>query len=67
MSYHMGCTEEDTEMHKAVNEAQGVYNAQGKREWVKCAGKTLMPHLHMQMVMEKADAARAEQEQSEEM
>jgi hypothetical protein len=67
MAYHLGRTEEDTEMQKAVDEAQGVYNAQGKREWVEWAGKTLMLRLHVQMVMEKADAARAEQEALEEM
>jgi hypothetical protein len=67
MSYCLGCTEEDAEMQKAVDEVQGVYKAQGKREWVEWAGKTLMPCLHVQMVMEKADVVRAEQEQLEEM
>jgi hypothetical protein len=67
MSYHLGCTEEDTEVKKAVDEAQGYYDVQEKREWVKWAGKMLMPCLHTQMAMEKVDAARAEQEELEKM
>jgi hypothetical protein len=34
MSYRLGCMEEDAKTQKAVDEAQGVHNAQGKREWV---------------------------------
>jgi hypothetical protein len=79
MSYQLSCTEDDAEVKKAVDDVQGVYNAQGiydaqgvydvhgKREWVKWAGKTLMPRLHVQMAMEQADAMRAEQEELEEM
>jgi hypothetical protein len=67
MSYHLGCTEDDVDVKKAVDEVQEYYNAQEKREWVEWAGKTLMPHLHAQIAMEKADAARAEQEDLEEM
>jgi hypothetical protein len=62
MSYHLGRTEEDTEVKKAVDEAQAYFNVQDKREWVEWAGKTLMPCLHAQMAMEKADAERAEQD-----
>jgi hypothetical protein len=47
--------EDDTEVKKAVDEAQGYYDAQEKREWVQWAGKTLMPRLHVQMVMERVD------------
>jgi hypothetical protein len=54
-------------MKKVVDEAQGYYDAQDKREWVEWAGKTLMPQLHAQIAMEKVDAARAEQEELEEM
>jgi hypothetical protein len=54
--------EEDAEVKKAVDEAQGVYDAHGKREWVEWAGKTLMPRMHMQMAMERADAERVEQD-----
>jgi hypothetical protein len=62
MSYHLSCTEDDTKVKKAVDEAQGIYDVHGKREWVKWAGKTLMPHMHVQIVMEKADEMRAEQD-----
>jgi hypothetical protein len=31
-------------------------------EWVDCAGKIPMLHLHVQIVMEKADTVRVEQE-----
>jgi hypothetical protein len=55
MSYRLGHTEEDTEVKRAVDEVQEYYNAQEKREWVEWAGKTLMPHLHAQIAMEKAD------------
>jgi hypothetical protein len=67
MSYRLGCTEEDAEVQNAVDDMQGYFNAQEKREWVEWAGKTLMPRLHVQIAMEKADAARAEQEELEEM
>jgi hypothetical protein len=54
-------------VQKAVDKAQGYFNAQEKREWVEWAGKTLMPRLDAQIVIEKADTARAEQEELEEM
>jgi hypothetical protein len=63
----LGRTEDDVDVKKAVDEAQVYYNAQEKREWVEWAGKILMPRLHAQMVMEQADAMRAEQEELEEM
>jgi hypothetical protein len=62
MSYRLGRTEDDIDMKKAVDEAEAYYNAQEKREWVKWAGKTLMPWLHAQIVMEKTDTARVEQD-----
>jgi hypothetical protein len=62
MSYHLECTEEDAEVKKVVDEVQARYDAQNKREWVKWAGKILMPHLRAQMVMERADTERAEQD-----
>jgi hypothetical protein len=34
MSYCLGRMEDDAEMKKAVDEAQGIYDTQGKREWV---------------------------------
>jgi hypothetical protein len=67
MSYCLGCTEDDVDMKKAVDKVQEYCNAQDKREWVEWAGKILMPRLHMQMAMEKADMMRAEQEELEEM
>jgi hypothetical protein len=67
MSYRLGLTEEDTEVKKVVDEAQAYYDVQEKREWVEWAGKTLMPHLHAQMAMEKVDVVRVEQEELEEM
>jgi hypothetical protein len=67
MSYHLGCTEDDVDVKNAVDEAQKYYDAQEKREWVKWAGKVIMPRLHAQMAMEQADAMRAEQEELEEM
>jgi hypothetical protein len=67
MSYHLECTEEDAKVKKAVDKAQAYYDAQDKREWVKWAGKMLMPHLHVQIAMEKVDMARVEQESLEEM
>jgi hypothetical protein len=66
MSYHLSRTEDDTEVKKAVDEVQGVYNVRGKREWVEWVGKTLMPRLHTQIEMERADAMRAEQDVIEE-
>jgi hypothetical protein len=66
MSYHLECTEEDTEVKKAVDEAQAHYDAQNKREWVEWAGKILMLRLHAQMAMERADAERAEQDAMDE-
>jgi hypothetical protein len=59
--------EDDAEVKKAVDEVQEYYDAQDKREWVNWAGKILMPRLHVQVVMEKADAARVEQEKIEEI
>jgi hypothetical protein len=50
--YHLGCTEEDAEVKKVVDEVQGYYDVQEKREWVEWAGKTLMPRLHTQIAME---------------
>jgi hypothetical protein len=66
MSYHLSRTEDDAEVKKAVDKAQGVYDVHGKREWVEWAGKTLMPWLHAQIAMERADAMRAEQDAMEE-
>jgi hypothetical protein len=54
--------EDDAEVKKAVDEAQGVFDMQGKRQWVEWAGKTLMSRLHMQMAMEKADVEWVEQD-----
>jgi hypothetical protein len=62
MSYNLERTEEDAEVKKAVDEVQGVYDAHGKREWVEWVGKMLMPHMHVQMVMERADVERVEQD-----
>jgi hypothetical protein len=67
MSYQLGCTEDDTEVKKAVDEVQEYYNVQEKRERVEWAGKILMPCLHVQVAMEKADAVRAEQEEIKEL
>jgi hypothetical protein len=67
MSYHLSHTEDDAKVKKAVNKVQGVYDVHGKREWVEWVGKTLMPCLHTQIVMERADEMRAEQEALEEM
>jgi hypothetical protein len=66
MSYTLSRTEDDAEVKTAVDEAQGVYDVRGKREWVEWAGKTLMPRLHAQIEMERADAMRAEQDTIEE-
>jgi hypothetical protein len=46
---------------------QEYYNAQDRRDWVKWVGKILMPRLHAQIAMEKADAVRVEQEEAEEI
>jgi hypothetical protein len=35
MSYHLSHTEDDAEVKKAVDEAQGVYDTHGKQEWVE--------------------------------
>jgi hypothetical protein len=67
MSYWLGHTEDDAKVNKALDEMQEYYNAQEKREWVEWVGKMLIPWLHAQIVMEKADVARAEQEKLEEM
>jgi hypothetical protein len=67
MLYRLVCTEEDAEVKKVVDEAQEYFDTQEKREWVKWARKTLMPQLHVQIAMEKADEMRAEQEALEEM
>jgi hypothetical protein len=66
MSYCLARTEDDAEVKKAVDEAQGVYDAHGKQEWVEWAGKTLMPRMHVQIAMEKADEMRAEQDAMDE-
>jgi hypothetical protein len=66
MSYHLGCTEDDVDVNKAVNEAQAYYDVQNKREWVEWVGKMLMPRLHAQIAMERADAERAEQDTMDE-
>jgi hypothetical protein len=55
MSYHLEHTEEDTEVKKAVDKVQVYYDMQNKREWVEWASKILMPRLHAQMAMERAD------------
>jgi hypothetical protein len=44
--------EDDVNVKKVVDEAQEYYDVQDKREWVEWAGKTLMPHLHVQIAME---------------
>jgi hypothetical protein len=67
MSYRLGRTEDDPDVMKAVDEAQDYYNMQEKREWVKWAGKILMPRLHAQIAMEKVDVVRVEQEEVKEM
>jgi hypothetical protein len=60
MSYRLGCTEDNINVKKVIDEAQEYYNVQEKREWVEWVGKILMPWLHVQMAMEKADVMRAE-------
>jgi hypothetical protein len=40
---------------------------QEKREWVEWVGKILIPWLHVQIAMEKVDAARAEQDAMKEV
>jgi hypothetical protein len=67
MSYRLGCTEDDAEVKNTVNEVQGYYNVQDRRDWVEWAGKILMPCLHVQIAMEKADAERVEQEEIKEI
>jgi hypothetical protein len=67
MSYYLSCTEDDAEVKKAIDEVQGVYDAHGKWEWVEWAGKTLMPRLHVQIAIERANEMRVEQEALEEM
>jgi hypothetical protein len=66
MLYRLACTEDDTEVKKAIDEVQGVYDLHGKREWVEWAGKTLMLWLHAQIEMERADTMRVEQDAIEE-
>jgi hypothetical protein len=39
MSYQLGCTEDDAEVKKAVDEVQEYYDVQEKREWVDWVGK----------------------------
>jgi hypothetical protein len=65
MSYHLGCTEDNVDMKKAVNEAQGSHDAQDKREWVEWAGKTLMPWLYTQIARAEQDAMDDLQRQQE--
>jgi hypothetical protein len=65
MSYWLGRIEDDTKVSKAVDEVQEYHDAQDKKEWVEWVGKVLMLHLHAQIVMEKADMVRAEQEEVE--
>jgi hypothetical protein len=67
MSYQLGYMKDDAEVSKAVDEAQEYYNMQDRRDWVEWAGKILMPRLHAQIAMERADAARVEQEEAKEM
>jgi hypothetical protein len=43
MSFHLGHTEDNADVKKALNKAQEYYNVQEKRKWVEWAGKTLMP------------------------
>jgi hypothetical protein len=52
----LGHTEDDVDIKKVVSEVQTYYNAQEKREWVKWAGKILMPRLHAQMAMAESVA-----------
>jgi hypothetical protein len=61
MSYRLRCTEDD------ADKAQEYYDAQDRREWVEWVGKILMLCLHVQIAIEKADTARAEQEDVEEL
>jgi hypothetical protein len=65
MSYRLGRTEDDVDLKKAV--VRRKHTTMRKREWVKWAGKILMPQLHAQMAMEQVDVMRAEQEELEEM
>jgi hypothetical protein len=58
--------EDDAKVKKAVDEMQAFYNKHGKQEWVEWAGKMLLPRLHMQIEMERADVIRVEQDAIEE-
>jgi hypothetical protein len=51
--------EDDVDMKKAVDNMQEYYDAQDMRHWAKWAEKTLMPHLHAQIAIEKVDTVRA--------
>jgi hypothetical protein len=62
MSYRLAQIEDDAEVKKAVVEAQAIYDKHGKWEWVEWAGKMLLPGLHAQIEMERADVMRAEQD-----
>jgi hypothetical protein len=62
MSYCLGCTEDDIDVKKAVDEVQEYYNMQDKRDWVEWGGKTLMFHLHVQIAIDKMDVEWAEQD-----
>jgi hypothetical protein len=66
MSYRLGCTKDNPEVKKVVEEAQAVYDKHGKQEWVEWAGKTLMPRLHVQIEIDRANVMRAEQDVMEE-
>jgi hypothetical protein len=66
MSYHLARTEDNAKVKKAINEVQGVFDTHGKREWVEWVGKMLMPHLHMQIAMERVDEMRVEQDTMDE-
>jgi hypothetical protein len=35
MAYYLGCTEEDTEVQKVVDDTQEYFIVQDKREWVE--------------------------------
>jgi hypothetical protein len=65
MSYRLGYTEDNVDVKKAVDEVQEYYNTQEKWEWVEWARMILMPQLYVEIVMEKVDAMRVEQEELE--
>jgi hypothetical protein len=67
MSYRLGCIEDNIDVKKALDEAQEYYNVQEKREWVEWVGKMLIPQLHTQIMMEKEDTVRAEQDAMDEV